>query len=227
MNFNEWLIINEAINEARGAFGKDTSRMSFARQSSFNTPNSKVPIPRPKIADINDGRSLAQKQQIDYGQGIEKQIFNNLVKCGLKLRSASEKEDMYDKVDAWWKTPQGEFGVQIKYKEAGNDIIFEVMKDYYKGIPGKDMVGKASFYAVLNTSNVIVMISLAEAKALIQKARELAQTEGFDERGNFSWGNVSLKLRPDKFTQQIKMMAYIPVHALKQVITPCTAKVNY
>ena len=215
MNFHDWLL----TNEAKGAFGKQQSPL-IGNKNSFN---SKLP---PLDNRYNNSFS-GINQRVQYGKNIEQQIFNNLVKCGLKLRSPSDKEDMYDKIDGWWKTPQGEMPIQIKYRDSGDDILFEVMKDYKQGVPGRDMIGKAVYYAVLNRSGVIVMVSVAEAKTLIKKARDMAEMKGFDEKGDFYWGNVSLKLRPDPSTGQTKMMAYIPVSALKRVITPCTAEINY
>lgn len=219
MNFEEWLL----QNEAKGAFGKQMQMPSLSsRNFTSNNNNS-----RGQIVQRDDNRFLRFDQRVQYGKSIEQQIFSSLVKCGLKLKEPSSKEDMYDKIDGWWTTPQGQMPIQIKYRDTGDDILFEVMKDYEQGVPGRDMIGKAVYYAVLNRSRTIVMVSVAEAKMLIKKARDLADAQGFDHQGNFAWGNVSLKLRPDPSTGQTKMMAYIPVHALKQVITPCNAQINY
>ena len=220
MNFNEWL----SIDEAKGAFGKQTPYTSLSFKGNLNhAPNSADQTSNQR----NNNKFQRFDQRVQYGKSVEQQIFNSLVKCGLKLREPSNKEDMYDKIDGWWTTPYGEVPIQIKYRDTGDDILFEVMKDYEKNVPGRDMIGKAVFYAVLNRNKTIVMVSVSEAKQLIKKARDLAEIQGFDNLGNFAWGNVMLKLRPDPATGQTKMMAYIPVHALKQVMPPCTAIINY
>ena len=222
MNFNEWLF----INEARGAFGKQQT--PYAGLNSKNYMNHAPNQPNQTSSNRRDDNRFQRiDQRVQYGKSIEQQIFQSLIKCGLKLREPSSKEDMYDKIDGWWTTPQGEVPIQIKYRDTGDDILFEVMKDYEKEVPGRDMIGRAVYYAVLNRTNTIVMVAVAEAKMLIKKARDLADVQGFDNRGNFVWGNVTLRLRPDAATGQTKMMAYIPVHALKQVTTPCNAQVNY
>jgi hypothetical protein len=146
----------------------------------------------------------------------------------LKLREPTDRQDKYDKIDGWWETPSGEKPIQIKYRDTGDDILFEVMLDYDRGIPGRDMVGKALFYAVLSrTGGNIVMVSVAEAKQLITMAQNAAEQEGFDERGNFRMGGVTLRIRPDPRTGQDKLMAYIPVSLLKQVVPPCKASVAF
>ncbi len=227
MDFNEWL----SINEAKGAFGKQVPSLN-SKNFMNHTPNnvnqtSNQRFNQKPINQRNDNQFNQYDQRVQYGKTVEQQILNGLIKCGLEVREPSAKEDMYDKIDGWWKLPQGDIPIQIKYRDTGNDILFEVMKDYQKGVPGRDMIGKAVFYAVLNKNNTVAMVSVAEAKILIKKARDLADVQGFDDHGDFAWGNVTLKLRPDANSGQTKMMAYIPVHALKQVMPPCSVRINY
>lgn len=236
MNFSEWLNINEARwrGPVGGAFGRDRSRMQKKptpkpiEPTTPELPHAPNPADRKPPEQRANNRFQGIDQRVQYGKSIEKQIFDNLVGCGLKLREPTDRQDKYDKIDGWWETPSGEKPIQIKYRDTGDDILFEVMLDYERGIPGRDMVGKALYYAVLSrTGGTIVMVSVAEAKELITRAQEAADQEGFDERGNFRMGGLILRIRPDPRTGQDKLMAYIPVSMLKQVLPPCKASVTY
>ena len=175
-----------------------------------------------------DNRFQHIDQRVEYGKGIEKQIFDSLIKCGLKLREPSIGEDKHDKIDGWWTTASGEKPIQIKYRDTGDDILFEVIKDVRLGIPGRDMIGKAEFYAVLGKQNQrIVMVSVAEAKKLINDMQAAAEHQGFDDRGNFRMGKAMLRYRDDPRSNQEKLMAYIPVSMLRQIIPPCAANISF
>lgn len=223
-----------------GAFGRDPRRMAQAQGK--NKPIEKQDNPADKPAEFlppstphapnpatqrQDNRFQDINQRVEYGKSIERQIFDSLVGCGLKLREPSTDEDKYDKIDGWWETPSGEKPIQIKYRDTGDDILFEVMKDYRRNIPGRDMIGKAEFYAVLGRGGSIVMVSVAEAKALIRDMVDEAENGGFDQRGNFRRGGAMLRVRPDPRSRQDKLMAYIPVNMLRQIAPPCKAQVRF
>lgn len=240
MNFSEWLLTTEARwrGPVGGAFGRDP-RVQQQKMTPMTKPEETpeapkttlghAPNPSDRISPPQqrmDNRFQNIDQRVQYGKIIEKQIFDSLVQCGMKLREPSNQEDMYDKIDGWWETPSGEKPIQIKYRDTGNDILFEVMKDYRRGVPGRDMVGKAEFYAVLSGGK-IALVSVAEAKKLIKEMQSRAESEGFDHRGNYRMGGAILRVRPDPRSQQDKLMAYIPVSMLKQITPPCSAKVNF
>jgi hypothetical protein len=239
MNFGEWLNVNEARwrGPVGGAFGNDKRRMQRKPQppkpvEPAYAPNPATPSPA-AAGQRMDNRFQDINARVQYGKGIERQIFDSLVACGLKLRQPSGREDMIDKIDGWWDDGSGqEKPIQIKYRDTGDDILFEVMKDYHRGVPGRDMVGKAVYYAVLDRNGGhIVMVQVAEAKSLIQAAVDAAEQEGFDDRGNYRFrtggGVVFLRIRPDPQSGQDKLMAYIPVRALNSVRDPCKASVRF
>lgn len=223
MNFLKWLQIDEARwrGPVGGAFGKTKDNMS--QNFSNQNPLDRNPPPQERM----DNRFQHINQRVEYGKGIEKQIFDSLTTCGMKLRPASDKEDMFDKIDGWWMTKSGEFPIQIKYRDTGDDILFEVMKDYRAGIAGRDMIGKAKFYAVLNRTGKIFIVSVAEAKSIIETMRANAEKDGFDPNGNYRMGAAMLRLRPDPKSGQEKLMAYIPTNMLKPITPACKANVKY
>jgi len=246
MNFNEWLSMDEGRwkGPVGGAFGNSGRRppqrkpVAPAPKPEAKVDGTPLPIPpgshapnparTPPPTQRHDNRFQDYDARVQYGKSIEQQIFDSLVGCGLKLRPPSTTEDKYDKIDGWWDTGAGVKPIQIKYRDTGDDILFEVMKDYDRRVPGRDMIGKAEFYAVLSkTGGKIVMVNVAEAKQLIEDMVRDAEAGGFDERGNYRQGGAMLRIRPDPRTNQDKLMAYILVNMLRQVIPPCQAKVNF
>lgn len=192
-----------------------------------HTPNPEVRNTPP--TQRHDNRFQDINSRVNYGKGIEKQIFDSLVTCGMKLREPSSSEDMYDKIDGWWDVGGREEPIQIKYRDTGDDILFEVMKDYQRNIPGRDMVGKALYYAVLGRGGgQIVIVEVEEAKRKIKTAMAAAEAEGFDNRGNYrTQDGLMLRIRRDPQSGQEKLMAYIPVGILRNVRPPCRASVSF
>lgn len=73
---------------------------------------------------IND-QSLDDRVRI--GKTVESQILEQIVAAGMNCVPATKTEDIHHKVDAWWKPdPHTKKGIQIKYRETGDDILFEV-----------------------------------------------------------------------------------------------------
>lgn len=243
MNFSHWLNMSEGRGFVGGAFGNDPREKARREMEKRNNnpivsppsvTNNMTHAPNPEnrptpSTQRHDNRFQAKNQRVNYGKGIEKQIFDNLVACGMKLREPSNSEDMYDKIDGWWDQNGNEEPLQIKYRDTGDDILFEVMKDYHQKVPGRDMVGKAIYYAVLARSGgQIVVVEVAEAKKLIQSALTAVEHEGFDERGNYQTsGGLMLRIRRDPRSGQEKLMAYIPISLLRNVRPPCQANVKF
>lgn len=219
MTFSEWLKMDEM-------WRPDDSKAigSAERQQMFHAPN---PAERPVPPQRNNNRFQSYDQRVQYGKGIEKQIFDTLVSCGMQLREPTSQEDMYDKIDGWWNTGTKEEPIQIKYRDTGADILFEVMKDYHRHVPGRDMIGKAAYYAVMTGGNIVV-VEVEQAKKMIREAVRQAEGGGFNPRGDYqTTEGLSLKLRPDPRSGQTKLMAYIPVNILRNVRPPCKANVVF
>lgn len=229
MEFSKWLLQNETWNNPIEKDNPDQIQTQ-------NTPTADIGLhsPNPEIKTTpttqrHNNRFQNINKRIIYGKGIEKQIFNSLIACGMKLREPSDNEDMYDKIDGWWNIGGKEEPIQIKYRDTGDDILFEVMKDYKNNISGRDMVGKAIYYAVLGkSSGQIIIVEVEEAKRKIKTAITAAKAEGFDDSGNYrTQEGLMLRIRRDPQSGQEKLMAYIPVSILRNVRPPCRANVSF
>ena len=112
--------------------------------------------------------------RVTYGKTIEKYIQDELKKNDMVIQDPTEYEDMHDKIDGYIVNEQGlRIPLQIKYRETGDDIIFETtFLDKYdihhrltmrKLSPnmvmnGRDMIGQSSIYACLSKDSKSIWI---------------------------------------------------------------------
>ncbi len=121
------------------------------------------------------------------------------------MRYASQREDMYDKIDLWVTIQGTERAVQIKHREVGDDIIYEIYKDAYdESAPpnGRDYLGKAEFYVAVDTKRQGFVVL---TKTLKDVATEYVQQNGIrpgEHRG------AVFKTTRDRATGNPKLMAF-------------------
>ena len=168
--------------------------------------------------------SLDSLTRVRHGLERERQIANALkVQIGLPIADASEFEDKERKVDRWLEYPEGRVALQIKYREVGDDLLFEVFDKWFdwddpRNKLGRDMFGDAKEYAVLlSDRKTVVMVPTKVARKIIVKMIALAGSEGFEEghvsktlRHSVNGLNLELKVQKDPQNGRQKMIAYIP-----------------
>jgi len=99
------------------------------------------------------------KDRVKKGKGEEFLIADKwklqLAKQGATLDEVDEQQDMHDKVDRILTTQKGtKFRVQIKYREIGEDVLVELVKNINTWEPGRDMVGVADLYLCVGLDKV-------------------------------------------------------------------------
>lgn len=176
---------------------------------------------------MNDHRpgSLDTRTRVANGRLRENQIAVALRdQVGLPIQDASEFEDKERKVDRWIAYPTGWVALQIKYREVGQDLLFEVYDkwfdwDHPHNKLGRDMYGDAKEYAVLLTDRkTVVMVPTELAKDAVAVMVEAARRSGFTVHG---WNSstlryfvkglkLELKVQKDPGDGRQKMVAYIP-----------------
>jgi hypothetical protein len=156
-------------------------------------------------------------QRIRTGKVIEAQIIASLRDRGMDIASPTQYEDMHDKIDGWIIDKQNvRHSVQIKYRESGDDIIFEIVKDIDRNLIGRDMESKAQFYIVVDRSGKGRMYSTILIKAMARKMldmvrKKLSVSKAENEwKCNQAWNHSwDLKITFDKAHGQRKLMAYM------------------
>ena len=121
--------------------------------------------------------SKAYEARVHYGKQVEKCIMEQLRLQDYKIVEASEGEDMYDKIDGYILNQDAICPLQVKYRQTGDDILFEIsFMDRASTTmvwDGRDMIGKSSTYACLSfDGNTIWLCTTRDIKA---KADELAK----------------------------------------------------
>ena len=143
---------------------------------------------------------------------------------GLPIHNATQHEDKYCKVDRWIVYPDRRVALQIKYREVGEDLLFEVYDTWYgfthpQNQLGRDMFGDAEQYAVLlSDKTTIVIVPTQRAKELLIDMVERAENLGFNyvteytKTLNYYEGGfrMQLKVQHDPADNRPKMIAYIP-----------------
>ncbi len=164
---------------------------------------------------------LNKADAVKIGRKMEQRIIDSMSIYGLDITPATVAQDMFDKIDAWWDRSGEVVPIQIKYRETGNDIVFEVLKDYDRGTPGRDVTGKAEVIAVLNSSgDTIYMVDFDEAVGIVRQMQDEVDKVGFDNNGNFNMDGAMLRIRYSPQSDTHKLLAYVPISMLQLIEPP-------
>jgi hypothetical protein len=154
--------------------------------------------------------------RIALGKSRELEIIDFLTSKGMKIELPTSKQDMQDKIDGFFLTKKsGKVSFQLKQRENGDDIIFELIKDWDRNIEGRDMQSHAEVYVVVDRAGKLYIIATKEIK---DKARELltmADKNPVDQNGD-SW---QLKFTIDKAHSNTKVMLFFKPSAFKAIAT--------
>jgi hypothetical protein len=149
--------------------------------------------------------------RVEAGRVVEKRILDTIRKAGIQVDDPTPEEDMYDKIDGWihWKGRRS--SLQVKFREGGDDVIFEVVKDMDRSVVGRDMQSKAEFYAVMNLQHRIRLFATAPIKEMAETIRKHVLTEIIRFPNKDNWGSAArcnAKITTDKAHGNRKLMAY-------------------
>ncbi len=149
--------------------------------------------------------------RISAGKQVESSILNALRQKGYKIEDPTSGEDMYDKIDGWWvdKT-QKKHSLQIKFRETGDDILFELVKDLDKNVDGRDMVSKAELYLVVDRNGVTRMFNTKPIKEKATQALRVIKQdlEKNPSKTDWSGSGWSIKVQVDRAHGQRKIVGY-------------------
>jgi len=157
--------------------------------------------------------------RVIQGKLGEKQILDVLRKAGIKIAEPTDEEDIKDKIDGWMEWDGTTVAVQVKFRESGDDVLFECMKDIDRGITGRDMRCKAEYYLVKDRTGKIRMFLVRELKTKVAGFIDLVLNEHRRNPSVKAWGSVSapinVKVVFDKCHGNRKLIAYFNPKTLK------------
>jgi hypothetical protein len=160
--------------------------------------------------------------RIAAGKQVEKSILDALRQKGYKIKDPSTGEDKYDKIDGWWIGTKGTpYSVQVKFRQSGDDILFELTKDIDKNIPGRDLISKAMVYLVADRSGTTRMFLTKPIKEKGQQILNTIQQDLQKEPNKTNWGGNGweAKVQVDRAGGQRKIVAYFSPRMFEALAT--------
>lgn len=153
------------------------------------------------------------QQRVAAGKSTEKEILDFLRARGMKIADPTPHEDMVDKIDGWLEKDGKRLALQVKFREGGDDVIFEIVKDLDRGTPGRDMISKADLYIVKDRQSVIRMFSVGEIKRMAEVLLNHVSSDlkKFPQKTDWGVGQnaiANVKLTVDKAHGNRKLMAF-------------------
>jgi hypothetical protein len=128
---------------------------------------------RSGTADIQD-----YQQRVAAGKRVEALILEALQKQGLKLESPTSHDDVSSKIDSWLiDKVGGRHALQVKYRESGDDILFEITRDLKTGQAGRDLICKSEYYLVVDRRGTGRLYFTKPIKELAQKLLEMVKKD--------------------------------------------------
>ena len=190
-----------------GAFGRGGAKPKKKKKKMGGAYGRPVPQPQARTGAHGMSGETDYELRIAAGRKLEADIFNRLKGMGLQVRNASKREDMYDKIDFWITIGGQEYSAQIKQREVGDDIIFEVYKDIYDQTAapnGRDYIGKAHFYVVVTPAQRGYVVKTDAIKNVVN---EFLQENGIE---NGFYKGAKFNITTDRATGNQKLMAFFP-----------------
>lgn len=149
--------------------------------------------------------------RIAAGKSVESQIINALRQKGFKIDNPTASEDKYDKIDGWWVDKKGNrYPLQIKFRQSGNDIIFELIQNMTSGNEGRDLKSKAILYIIADTHGTTRMLLVQPIKKKANEILDYIKKELLKNpnQQNFGGQGWEAKIQFDRAHGQQKLVAY-------------------
>ncbi len=158
------------------------------------------------LADIPD-----YDQRVAAGKRLESNVLNALRAMGHQIDAPTPEQDKIEKIDGWWiGSKGGRFPLQLKVRETGDDIIFEILKDINKGLDGRDLKSMAYVYIVSDTWGRARMFLTKPIKDKAEELKALALRDMAKDPFKTRWfgDRWEMKMQIDRGGGQRKLIAY-------------------
>lgn len=166
---------------------------------------------------------LDYNQRVDAGKRVEKKILDALRSKGIKIEDPTSSQDMHDKIDGWWlgKNNNQKYPVQIKFRQSGNDILFEIIKDLDRNIAGRDLKSKSVLYLVADKHGTTRLFQTEPIKKKAQEILNIVQQDLEDDPKQTRWsGNGwEAKIQYDSAHGNKKLVAYFNPNVFNSLAT--------
>jgi len=176
-----------------------------------------------------DIAKLNPSTRVAYGKKIEERIRQALRDIGkLNVEDPDNHSDVFMKIDGWLVSREVYLNnhikepIQIKYRESGDDILYEIFKDW-ESAPckiGRDFGGKATYYVVLNRAKTEIVISDVDIiKTRVRDALKVIGKQNLFNKRGIVYKNDLLEIRTtiDPHDKIVKLMGFIPFNSIRAI----------
>ena len=159
--------------------------------------------------------------RVAAGRVMEDRIFTALAKVlaprGITIEPATKTEDVHDKIDRWLNNPKkGRYSVQGKWRESGDDLIFEIVKNVRTWEPGRDSICGAQLYFFVDRQGCGWMYQTAPIKDSVSKLLAEAKADLTDRnpcRTKWDGAGYEMKVTTDHAHGNDKLLVFfLPTH---------------
>ena len=152
--------------------------------------------------------------RVTLGKSRELEIIDFLRSKGYNIHEPTAQNDMKDKIDGFiLPKAGGKLSFQLKQRESGSDIIYEIIKDWDRDIEGRDLQSKAQLYIVVDRHGKLNIFNAAEIKTKAKELLALADANPNDQQGT-GW---EMKFRKDAAHSQVKLVAFFSPSLFKPI----------
>lgn len=138
-----------------------------------------------------------------------------LTQYGATLEKVEKSEDMSDKIDRWLTTAKGtRLGVQIKFRESGDDILVEIIKNLPRWEDGRDVVGIADLYLCVDRNRMGRLYQTKHIKPAATALRDLLKKDILENPQQRWWNpeapydKWSVNVGPDPESRVLKVRGF-------------------
>lgn len=209
-SYREWLELDEArVKTQRGGWVNDIqAQQGSAIGTTGMDYNTRVS--RGKYAEKKMKDALQTMHNINItGSGNEEDDIRGDVDRG---------------IDGYWGGDRSQ-SVQLKYRDTGDDILFELIKphDPFKPVaaqlstqPGRDWRGESVYYVVLSRDGrTIRKIKTADIKFILQMMLDRMGDMTLETGQTHRFMGIELKAQEDRRSGVKKIVAYIPPNIIR------------
>lgn len=167
--------------------------------------------------------SQSKHERISRKDETERALKEHLKECGLWSHPGTTEQDKHDKIDGYLKTPKGGPGsgkhsVQLKQRENGADIIFEVDDNIeVDPVHGRDYISKAFFFCCRDPHGNVALVKTSDLRVIADRLLEQypdRRLPGFDEvegrSPQLSFGGAKFQNTSDPREGTLKLMGFFP-----------------
>jgi hypothetical protein len=156
----------------------------------------------------------SRRTRTRVGLEIQRRVIAQLRSLGEDILEARNDDEEGRGIDFWWKMDDGEYhSVQFKYRQSGDDLLYELLYDVDTEEDGRDMKGESEFYLWIDTHGVGRLVKTDLIRQLtpemLKAYHDRPYRKVIDGDGWQLWNLPERGEYNDAGVERIKLIAYV------------------